>query len=464
MSDFWQDARLIWFAAVRRDTSFIGWSTVVAVFVALIVTLLLPVSSYKVILFDMCILAVCMSFVGWCMFFGNALRQYAPANGHLVPRVRKNTLRTVVLVWALSTMVPSAIFGLASGSILWAGICFLTLGSMFLFLGLRIARRTKIWPISLFLVLLRILLPSDFDAILARAPVLALTLAVALLLVGGYFALRATFSLDCERNWRIQAALENRAVSGTDFISDSANRGLYGAVLRRDCAKRSRHGALLLHVLGPTRHWIATMVPLAVLLVVAVAVKLANFKLDNVHNQTLWENAGWFLIWPFMLSRMFFARRLAETAPEQGLFRLSPLAPSQQQFNRMLATILLRKSAFDWAMATATLIIVTTLSGSTFSNPAITFFVCCTALPLIASPLRDYARQNAPSCTLQQTAASALAMVAFVSAPFMTLIGPLDPWWPLIAAVSGALALFIVFTRRRSMLRAPAAFPAERMP
>lgn len=152
------------------------------------------------------------------------------------------------------------------------------------------------------------------------------------------------------------------------------------------------------------------------------------------------------------------SRRFALARTEQALLALTPAAPAAAQMNRVLARLLMAGFGGCWAILALATLAALLILGAQPGELARVGAVWAMALPLVAVPLRDFARNEGPP---EWPWALVLAMLAGCAALACGGAGRSQVWWAVGAG--GVLAgAALAYWRWRVMLAAAPAFPAGR--
>lgn len=474
MSAALRDYSLLWRAALavrhpRTNAILCGMALFLAVLVGGAV--LLATSSVT----DAALIALRVAFAifafGCLMYYvPGVLKLSTPANAVLVPRMRRRARQLTTLAWLLAAGFSTL---LAAGSPIPPYVVFLGTGLWLVALGLaRGGRKAGQW-IQFFLPLAVVfhgLIPRPWLGALDSVPVLGV--AFFLLLALGAYTLETMFPNGGDRHFRLKAA--QKLVTEQMSAEEQFRRvrmprlgwSVYRAVLRRDCARRDAM-ALLMHVLGPAAHWSGR--GLSLLLPVAGAALLMPLLRELASRDTLAVIAGgsWLFASSVLLVQLFDGerrmQRLSFTRGEQSLLRLAPPIPgAAAAFNRRFARRLLRTALAEWAMTSAAVLIIVALTGAPPAVLAWQAWICCLALPLVASNLRDHAhRAGSGGWRVFLWLLVSLAFSFLVGNAARELLGtPLLPGAALAALI---LAVGAVAWRWRRLVRAPHAFPVGRL-
>lgn len=407
------------------------------------------------------LLYVCL----WMTMIGGVIRQNTPANAQLVPRLRKRSIQMTLIIVFLATAVTSLFLSYVFDRYGW---CFLFLG--FYVIGVAFGQGRSIGWLSNFMFWV-------YPAIARRQSTEVSTLmwSDTALLIGAlvlvaliYYFIRITFPAGGDRSWNVQSRVQKQNQTNKEPMAINANSSSfallpYDTSFRRDCAKHSAN--LILYVLGPSAHWTASLRPMA--LVSAAVVIVKAYLLISPHPDVSGFLAadGWaFGLMLLMFSIPYSASRIAVTTTEQSLFRLTPHAPSSQLFNRRLGAGLLRTYAQGWLLLTATMVIVSVLTGASTEKYVIELSICSVLLLFACLQLRDYSKEvmlNKGYGRHWQLLAFLLLLPTFMMAVTHVSV-PLSIWIT-ITALSIVVSSVLIARRWRSMMAAPIAFPAGRM-
>lgn len=149
---------------------------------------------------------------------------------------------------------------------------------------------------------------------------------------------------------------------------------------------------------------------------------------------------------------------LRRRTAEQALFKLAPAAPRAPALNRVLARQLLRMGAADWPMTSVCVLGWSLLIGLGLRGLVLMAALMLCVLPLLAWPLRDYARDSGQA---------ALPVIGVMCVQLL-LVAVAAGLWPrpvfwLVHLLLAGLAAAVIALRYRRMAGAPVAFPARRM-
>ena len=398
-------------------------------------------------------------------FLPGAFKLNSPANAQLVPGMRARLLELAMAVWVLCIAgLALANAGSASDVVLrvvWWMVASLGLALAATGSGAGSVVVLAIWP----LMGLPSLIPGWAYSLMAHPAFLPL---LALLLVApGLATIRTIFPRAGDRHWK---QLEKRNVwrdkdalrkhEGGRLMGWWQDRSLRRASGRRDLGVMLLHGSGQGLQMGGIVLGIAGMGLLGLLLVAIM--RLGGYpQAAELALQMGWM---WSLL-PLVLFQMhsLMLASLAESPAGQPLLRLAPaMSATAPRFNRLLASTVLRSSLAAWAMAAATALVCSILTGAGVDELLVVASLCGLALPALVLPLRDHAYRPRWNSVLQWLLVVALAggclLVALFAARLLDL-----PVLPTGAGLAIALTAVLVSRRYRSMTYAEFAFPAGRL-
>lgn len=398
----------------------------------------------------------------WLDLVTGAVRQNTPANAQLVPRLRVRAMQLVGLVWILFTL--SITLALSNGfghPALWSvAAASWLLGGAMVRVGLQYGMLLMFVSFGVLLLPRPVMLMVQ-DLAATPAGTAACGLWIALL---AWFGAYSLFPKG-DRHFNQRAAVEKgvRQEQGTHTANKRSS--LYAMDLGRASRQRNSAGELVLHAFGPGAHWSVSAQMLALMAAVLIAGRLL-LAATGTDARMLAPFAGGFIIIPLLLTFASIPQRIVgratASAGEQAVLRLAPMAPRTGQYNREIATALLRRALGEWAIVTVALVAVVGAVNMHNDIALLQFAVCCLAMPLMTVVLRDYAREPALRKSYMYLAAIYLVVAAGV-AYFAMLRTSIVPVLVTCIVVGAGATSLIAASRRRKMIAAPVAFPAGRM-
>ena len=398
-------------------------------------------------------------------FLPGAFKLNSPARAQLVPGMRARLLKLAMAVWLLC-LAGLALANAGSESdaalrVVWWMVASLGLALAATGSGAGSVLILAIWP----LMGLPSLIPEQVHAMISHSAFLPLL--AALLVAPGLATIRSIFPRAGDRHWR---QLEKRNIwRDKDAIryreSGRLMRWWQDRSLRRASGRRDL-GAMLLHGSGHGLQMGGIVLGIAAMglfgLIVAALMHLGRYP----QAAELALEMGWmWSLLPLVLFQMhsLMLANLAESPAGQPLLRLAPAMPATApRFNRLLAATVLRSSLAAWAMAAATALTCSVLTGAGMDELLVVASLCGLALPALVLPLRDHARRSRWNSVLQWLLVVALAggclLVALFAAQLLNL-----PVLPTGAGLAMALTAVLVSRRYRSLTYAAFAFPAGRL-
>ncbi|MDY0962934.1 hypothetical protein [Massilia sp. CFBP9026] len=398
-------------------------------------------------------------------FLPGAFKLNSPANAQLTPVMRGRLLELAMAVW-LPCIAGLALANAGSASdvvlrVVWWMVASLGLALAATGNGAGSVLFIAIWP----LMGLPSFIPDRVHAMMAHPAFLPL---LALLLVApGLATIRTIFPRAGDRHWR---QLEKRNIwRDKDALRNREDgrfmRWWHARSLRRASDRRDL-GAMLLHGSGPGLQAGGIVLGIAGVgllgLVLVGLMHLGGYR----HAAELALKMGWmWSLMPLVLFQMhaLLLASLAEAPAGQSLLRLAPAMPATApRFNRLLASKVLRSSMVAWAMAAATALACSALTGAGVDELLMVACLSGLALPTLIMPLRDHARRSRWNSVLQWLLVLVIAGACLLVGVFGRAILGL-PVFSTAAVFAVLLTVVLAARRYRAMLRSPFALPAGRL-
>ncbi|MGF6273986.1 hypothetical protein ABIB38_002364 [Massilia sp. UYP11] len=398
-------------------------------------------------------------------FLPGAFKLNSPANAQLVPGMRARLLTLAMTVWVLCIAgLALANTGSASDIVLrvaWAMVASLGLALAATGSGAGSVVILAIWP----LMGLPTLIPDWAYAMMAHPAFLPLL--AAMLAAPGLATIRTIFPRAGDRHWR---RLEKRNVWRDKDAMRKREDGRFmrwwqARSLRRASGRRDL-GAMLLHGSGSGLQLGGSALVIGLVGVFALGMMALIHLSGHRKAAELVVETGW--VWsllPLLLFQLhtMLLTSMTDSPAGQPLLRLAPAMPATApRFNRLLASTMLRSSLAAWAMAAATSILCTSLSGGGAGELLLVACLGSLALPVLILPLREHARRPRWNSVVQWLLVLAIAGACLLAGLFVGRILDL-PVFPTAAGLSVVLTAVLTVRRYRSMIRGPFAFPAGRM-
>lgn len=420
-----------------------SWGLLLAALLLGVPTWFVSDKAAEVLRITACIPLGFLAILWWSYLIG-AIHEQNHAAGHaLIPRMRGRSLAVLLAGWAVLSVAVGAPLGYATNAyiapVLLTG---LVLGALAAFAFSPVL----VWFIGVLWAALYVLgrfMPSGSLTItLGDAGITSCALALLVLCAV-----------------MIARGLGRGRVPGIKFGgSPMPAMPVYGSSLRRDCASGDRP-ALLMQTLGPG----ANMTSWLIYAALAIALLMAACKLVSMPLPVLRV----FVISAALASQFMAAGRLAAAIyarhKEQSLLRLTAFAPAAPGLNLALAGGLLRAFGGYWVVSTALTIVLALMLGAEPGFLASLLVVMCMPAMAAGMLLRDFARKE--HYGFAEKAVAAVWYLLTFAMLFMALLGKLGAaWWVAIACAIVLAGSMLVRWRKQAMLRAPAGFPAGRMP
>ncbi|RNF30323.1 hypothetical protein NM04_13060 [Massilia aurea] len=398
-------------------------------------------------------------------FLPGAFKLNSPANAQLTPGMRGRLLELAMAVW-LPCIAGLALANAGSASdvvlrVVWWMVASLGLALAATGNGAGSVLFIVIWP----LMGLPSFIPDRVHAMMAHPAFLPLL--AALLVAPGLATIRAIFPRAGDRHWR---QLEKRNIwRDKDALRNREDgrfmRWWHARSLRRASGRRDL-GAMLMHGSGPGLQVGGIVLGIAGVgllgLVLVGLMHLGGYR----HAAELALKMGWmWSLLPLVLFQMhaLLLANLTEAPAGQFLLRLTPAMPATApRFNRLLASKVLRSSMVVWAMAAATALACSALTGAGVDELLMVACLSGLVLPTLILPLRDHARRSRLNSVLQWLLVLAIAGACLLVGVFGRAILGL-PVFSTAAVFAVLLTVVLAARRYRAMIRSPFALPAGRL-
>jgi hypothetical protein len=419
----------------------------------------------------LCCLAVVLFLWIWSsVFVSTAMLQNHPANACLVPHLRRRLITACVVLFVAASVVLAATVGAFFGhfgyALAGAGLLipFVLLAQRFPYLAM----------LPVYAPLLAQLVPAAWSdgltaslasidestlsllGIAADIGLLAWGLSIALPRGGDrHFAMS-------ERRTLWQAAGKDPAA-----LRELQRRGVwrwgYARVLRRDSLRAGAPGIKMLHTMGTTVNGgsaIGGVVVCAVVGVLAAFSGISDRKI--VGPLTVFDFAqGMMLMSISSYAIALLSAAVAHNA-EQGLYRLTPGAPSARDLNRVFAKTVVLRFLKIWLVVLAGLVALDCARRGSLEVRAYPLALASLTLPFVCMLLPDYARLRAGP---RWGVGVGLPVALILGYLFFAALAARHPGFPWLVpagfiAVCSLLTLWVKWT---SMIKMPPAFPAGRL-
>lgn len=411
----------------------------------------------------------------WCGgFAASAVRQNQPAYACLVPHLHRRLTMCCVAAFVISSVALAVTISMAFD---YRGYSLAFTGLMFPYL-LLLQRSPSAFFVPFFCWAVPNLTPDAWADALA-APLLSLgppalwALCIAANVALMASTLRWALPRGGDRHFASRDRIDLMAKKGPEAVASRARqqgdnwRIIYNRALRRDSVPSAPQGNQMLHALGGSVHDGGFIAGTIIISAVAVAISvLRSTDLSVAAWLKTGDSVSVVLSLLLLLQLLSYSSvtllTLGACTSEQELYRLSPSAPAAREFNRVLATALLRRFARLWLAVLAGLVCV---HFALTLSPLPSFYPLAQAslaLPVACLLLRDYARMR----NVARTGTSAVLMMAFIAASSaFSGIADSHPDFPWLvpAVVVSACSLFAIWMRWRAMMATPPAFPTGRL-
>jgi hypothetical protein len=467
VSPSWSVCAAVWRNAVlgeRRNWA-IGWTVVATALSALGALLGFAFATSpmaRMVAWALPLAALALFY--WLRFIPGAVRQNSPANARLVPGLHQAVRRTTVLAWCL-TMVPMVLLAWAFERpllglvVFWVAVTAIGMA--------RGGRRIGTVIYLLVMVAQALVIGSDpMVAWLSSAPVLAVLMVMCLAM--GWDGLRTIFPAGGERHWRMLSAQAQERVSTDLHQSMRLHRAggrsarLYALLLRRDLRPDGSPRHLLLHALGPYNHRFDVVLPVAIALLLAIALRLVLAALGVDYGALPSELIRAFAVPLVLCQGLMFERMVVSmnnTRVEQALVRLAPRSPQADCLGRTLARQLLAICLVEWLASGLVLVAMLLLFGAGWQHMMIVASAMSVSLAAAGWALRDYSVDQSGAFGAEAIVQTLLLGAGGVA---LFLVRDNTALWSALLVLMVGSALAVVHGRWKTMVEAPVPFPAGR--
>jgi len=409
----------------------------------------------------------------WCAaFLKSAAQQNQPAYACLVPGLRRRLMNLTALLFAACTLATAALGAWLVGHPGYALVC-AGLFSLYILFAHR-------YPLLNFLPSVVIISTVSNNNRLAHIlldtadtigePVVAGVGALVLALLGVY-GVRAAFPQGGDRHWAWHRRLGSQLsrLKGKPSVDGATGGGrwtawlrlAYTAALRRDSRGGASQGRMMMHALGRKAHdggAVAYMLVTTLVMVLVGRQVTGQGSLDVVlvSSSTM---QGCVLL-ASLLYAVTASANVARHGGEQGLYRLTPAAPSAAAINRVLANTLLFRCLRLWLLSLAC---AACIDLATFGQlRGITLLLATLVLPIAGLVLRNYAVMSARSDEMVAIVGTILLVAACIAALWAERMLPGFPWEWAAGGVTLASAAGL-YLRWRHLMSLPPLLPAGRL-
>ncbi len=410
----------------------------------------------------------------WCgAFLKNAVQQNTPANAVLVPGLRRKLMRLTIELYLGATLLTAALSWLLIDRPGYG----LLAGALFAIYVLYAQRYSWMNFLPTVVIISSVSITSHpVDKLVAAAdtigePVVTVigTVLLALLVRP---ALHALFPQGGDRHWAWYLRFTRQlAIASGKSLNTEPGHGIrwlawlrkpYNAALRADSRRGANQGRQMLHTLGTTAHdggAVAYAVVSAA--VMALFGRYLASKGDLVFTMVTSTLMQSMLMMGVVIYVTTLVMHSVRYAGEQGLYRLTPAAPSAAQFNRVLLRALLFRSLRLWLACALAILCIDVVVLGQWQVRGITFAMAALALPFAAVLMRDYATTQPRPNMMLNIVMGTLMVAAYIA---LAMVDQTHPGLPLFWFGAGvALVTALVMRLRWQQLVAlPPLLPASR--
>ena len=407
----------------------------------------------------------------WCaVFVSSAARQNHPANACLVPRLRRRLIVLCVALFVVSSLLLATMISVFFGHFGYA----LAAGGLLLPFVLLMERFTYIGMLPVLASPLSNIVPTTWTDSLSgllagmSEPMLSLLGLVANigLLAWGLWLVFPRGG-DSHFAWTGRRAMWQSAGSDGAALRELQRRRVwrwdYARVLRRDSGRAGAPGDQMMHAMGTTVNERSTIFGVIACTLVAVLAALANVPdVKIVGPLTIFGIAQIFIL----LSMPSYTVAVLSTSvthnAEQGLYRLTPGAPSARELNRVFAQTIVLRFLKIWLVVLAGLVAIDCARRGSVEIRAFPLALASLALPLVGMLLPDYARLRAVPRLVVTFGLPMALLLLYLFFAALAARYPGLPWMVLVCAIA-ACSLLTLWVQWISMMKMPPAFPAGRL-
>lgn len=407
----------------------------------------------------------------WCaVFVSSAARQNHPANACLVPRLRRRLIVLCVVLFVVSSLLLatmiSVFFGhfgyaLAAGGLL---LPFVLLMERFAYLGMLPVLAS---PLS---NIVPVTWTDRLNGLFAgmSEPTLSLLGLVADI---GFLAwgLWLVFPRggDSHFAWTGRRAIWQSAGSDGAALRELQRRRAwrwdYARVLRRDSVRAAAPGDQMMHSMGTSVNEGSAIFGVIVCTLVAVVAALANVPdVKIVGPLTIFGIAQIFILLSVPSYTVAVLSAAVTHYAEQGLYRLTPGAPSARALNRVFAQTIVLRFLKIWLVVLAGLVAIDCARRGSLEIRAYPLALASLTLPFVCMLLPDYARLRAVPRVGVTFGLPVALLLLYLFFAALAARHPGLPWMVLACAIA-ACSVLTLWVQWISMIKMPPAFPAGRL-
>lgn len=404
------------------------------------------------------------------IFVGSATLQNHPANACLVPHLRRRLITVCVGLFVGSSVVLAATGGIFFGHFGYA----LAAAGLLVPYVLLMQRFFYLAMLPVFASPLLQLVPAAWSDRLtaALAPINEPTLSslgVAADIVLLAWGLSIALPRGGDRHFALGARrtlLQSPGKDGAALRELRRRRALrwgYARVLRRDSTRAGAPGDQMMHTLGTAVNQGSDIFGVVVCALVGVLAALAHVPDGRIIGPlTIFD----FVQLMMLLSTFSYTVALLSAATtykaEQGLYRLTPAAPSARELNRVFAKTVLLRFLKIWLVVLAGLVCIDCARLGSLEVRAYPLALASLTLPFACVLLPDYARLRAGPGLGITVGLPVTLMLMYM---FFAALAARHPGfhWLLLVCPIAACSLATLWVQWLSMIKMPPAFPAGRL-
>jgi hypothetical protein len=417
-----------------------------------------------------CAAVVVLLWLWSSIFVGSAILQNHPANACLVPHLRRRLITACVGLFVVSSVVlavtASIFFGHFGYALAGAGLLvpYVLLMQRFFYLAILPVYASPLsqlvpvaWSDRLTATLASINEPT-LSLLGVAADILLLAWGLNIVLPRGgdrHFVVSARRTL-----WR-SAGKDGAALR--ELQRRHVWRWGYARVLRRDSLRAGAPGHKMMHTLGTAVNQGNAVFGVVVCALVAVLAALAKVADGKIMGPLTIFDFAQVMMLLSLFSYTVAVRSAAFTHnAEQGLYRLTPGAPSARELNRVFAKAVLLRFLKIWLVVVAGLVAIDCARRGGLAVRAYPLALASLTLPFLCVLLPDYARLRAGPGLGVTFGLPVTLILGYMFFAALAARHPGLPWMVLVCPIA-ACSLLTLWVQWISMVKMPPAFPAGRL-
>jgi hypothetical protein len=417
-----------------------------------------------------CAAVVVLLWIWSSVFVSTAMLQNHPANACLVPHLRRRLITACIVLFVVGSVVLAATVSLFFGhfgyTLAGAGLLvpYVLLAQRFPHLAMLPVFAPPLsqlmpvaWTDGLTASLASISEPTlSLLGVAADVVLLAWGLSMALPRGGDQH-----FAVSARRMLWLTAGKDGAALRELQ-----RRRGWhwgYARVLRRDSVRAGAPGHKMMHTLGTAVTEGRAIVGVAVCALLAVLAAMANVPDGKIIGPlTIFDFAQGMILMSISSYAIAVPSAAVAHHAEQGLYRLTPGAPSARELNRVFAKTVLLRFLKIWLVVLAGLVAIDCARRCSLELRAYPLALASLTLPFVCMLLPDYARLRASPHWGVSVGMPVALILAYL---FFAALAARHPGfhWLVLACPIAACSLLMLWVQWISMIKMSPGFPAGRL-